>query len=97
MTDRHPPASAAPSPPRRRWGRRILWGLLGLLGLVLLTVSGVLVYLTSPAGEGWLRGKVVPLANETLAGRLEVGGIDLSLGGLVLTDLKLYKIGRAHV
>ena len=54
MTDRQPPASAAPAPtppppsPRRRWGRRILWGLLGLLGLVLLTVGGVLVYLTSP-------------------------------------------------
>lgn len=90
MTDRHPPASAAPPPPKRRWGRRILFGLLALLGLVLLLVGGVLVYVTSPAGEGWLRGKVSTLANETFAGRLEVGGIDLSLGGLVLTDLKLY-------
>ncbi len=94
MTDRHPPASAAPAPPpeapRRRWGRRILWGLLGLLGLVLLAVGGALIYFTSPSGEGWLRGKVVTAANESLSGRLEVGGIDLSLGGLALTDLKLY-------
>lgn len=90
MSDVQPSATGAPPPPRRRWGRRILWGLLGLLGLVLLVVGGVLVYLTSPAGESWLRAQVVPLANEQLSGRLEVGGVELGLGSVVLTDLKLY-------
>lgn len=85
-----PPASAPPPRPRRRWGRRILWGLLALLGLVLLLVGGVLVYLTRPSGEKRVRDKVLQAANEQLSGRVELGGVDLSLGRLVLTDVKLY-------
>ncbi|WP_240359442.1 translocation/assembly module TamB domain-containing protein [Pyxidicoccus trucidator] len=75
---------------RKRWGRRLLWGLLGLVGLVVLLVVGALIYLTSPSGEAWLVRKGVALANEQLSGRLELGGLDLSPGGAVLTDLKLY-------
>ncbi len=75
---------------RKRWGRRLLWGLLGLLGVLVLAVVGTLVYLTGPSGEAWLVRKGVQIANEQLSGRLELGGLDLSPGGVVLTDLKLY-------
>jgi translocation and assembly module TamB len=67
-----------------------VWGVLGLVALVALVVGGVLLYLTSPAGEEWLRAKAVPLANEQLSGRLEAGSVDLSLTGLTLRDVKLY-------
>ncbi|MCP3139198.1 translocation/assembly module TamB [Pyxidicoccus xibeiensis] len=75
---------------RTRWGRRLLWGLVGLVGLVVLVVVGALVYLTSAGGEAWLVRKGVALANEQLSGRLELGGLDISPGGVVLTGLKLY-------
>jgi len=86
------PPAVPPASPRRhaRWGRRLLWGLLGLVGLLVLVGVGALVYLTGPSGEAWLVRKGVTLANEQLSGRLELGGLDLSPGGLVLTDLKLY-------
>lgn len=75
---------------RKRWGRRLLWGLLGLVGALVLVVVGALIYFTRPGGEAWLVRKGVELANAQLSGRLEVGGLDLSPGGVVLTDLKLY-------
>ncbi|QSQ28584.1 translocation/assembly module TamB domain-containing protein [Pyxidicoccus parkwayensis] len=68
----------------------MLWGLAGLVALVVLAVAGALLYLTGPSGEAWLVRKGVALANEQFSGRLEVGGLDLWLGGAVLTDLKLY-------
>ncbi|WP_224244503.1 translocation/assembly module TamB domain-containing protein [Hyalangium gracile] len=70
--------------------RRIVWGVLGLVGLVLLLVAGALAWLTSPAGERWVLGKALPLANEQLSGRLEAGAVELSLSGLTLRDAKLY-------
>jgi translocation and assembly module TamB len=63
---------------------------LGLVALVVLVVAGALLYLTSPAGEEWLRGKAVTIANEQLSGKLEAGSVDLSLTGLTLKDVKLY-------
>lgn len=86
------PPSAAPPPPRRpaRWGRRVLWGLLGLVGLIVLVVAGVLVFVTTSRGEAWLVQKGLALANEQLSGRLELGRLDLSLGGAILEDVKLY-------
>jgi translocation and assembly module TamB len=75
---------------RKRWARRLLWGVLGLVGLVVLVVVGALIYVTSRSGEAWLVRKGVALANEQFSGRLELGGLDLSLNGAVLTDLKLY-------
>ncbi|MFP2912203.1 translocation/assembly module TamB, partial [Pyxidicoccus sp. 3LFB2] len=83
---------APPPAPKRhaRWGRRLLWGLLGLVGLVVLLVVGALIYFTGPSGEAWLVRKGVALANEQFSGRLELGKLDLSPGGAVLTDLKLY-------
>ncbi|MBZ4416280.1 translocation/assembly module TamB domain-containing protein [Myxococcus sp. RHST-1-4] len=68
----------------------MLWGLLGLVCVLVLVVVGALLYLTSSGGESWLVRKGVGLANEQLSGRLEVGGLDLWPGGAVVTDLKLY-------
>ncbi len=94
MTPPASPTDALPPPPgrapRRRWARRIGWGVLGLVGGVLLLVAGALLFLTAPAGEEWLRGKALELANEQLSGRLEAGSVDLSLTGLTLRDVKLY-------
>ncbi len=70
--------------------RRIVWGVLGLVLLVGVLVGGTLAWLTSPAGERWLLGKAVPLANEQLSGKLEAGAVELSLSGLALRDVKLY-------
>ncbi|WP_338863582.1 translocation/assembly module TamB domain-containing protein [Myxococcus stipitatus] len=75
---------------RRRWGRRLLWGLLGVVGFVVLAVAGALLWATSAPGERWLVHKGLGLANEQFAGRLEVGGLDLDLPGAVLTGVKLY-------
>ncbi|KFA87094.1 translocation/assembly module TamB [Archangium violaceum] len=72
---------------RSRW---LLWGLLGLLGLVLVLVTGALIYVTGPAGEARLQALLVQQANEQLSGRVELGGLDLGLRTAVLTGLKLY-------
>ncbi|HEY0095872.1 MAG TPA: AsmA family protein, partial [Archangium sp.] len=70
--------------------RRLLWILLGILGLVLVLVAGALLYLTGPAGEERVRALVVEQANKQLSGRLEVAGVDLGPRTLILTGLKLY-------
>ncbi|MCY1000847.1 translocation/assembly module TamB domain-containing protein [Myxococcus sp. MISCRS1] len=75
---------------RRRWGRRLLWGLLGGLAFIVLAVVGVLVWATSAPGERFLVGKGLQIANEQFSGRLEVGGLDLAPPGAVLTGVKLY-------
>ncbi|HEX5749835.1 MAG TPA: translocation/assembly module TamB domain-containing protein [Archangium sp.] len=75
---------------KKHRGRWLLWGLLGLLGLVLVLVAGVLIYATGPAGEARLQALVVQQANEQLAGRLEVGGMDIGPRSVVLTGVKLY-------
>jgi translocation and assembly module TamB len=80
----------APPPRRKRWGRRLLWGLLGFLGLVVLLVVGALVYATSPGGSARIARFGTELANKQLAGRLELGGFDLDLDGAVLTGVKIY-------
>ncbi|GHG94339.1 translocation/assembly module TamB domain-containing protein [Comamonas sp. JC664] len=92
MTESTSNASPPPPPPRRRarWGRRVLWGLLGLVGLIVLLVAGALVFATTPRGEAFLVEKGLALANEQFSGRLELGRLDLSLGGVILEDLKLY-------
>ncbi|HYH95441.1 translocation/assembly module TamB domain-containing protein [Hyalangium sp.] len=70
--------------------RRIVWGVVGLVALVLLLVAGAVGWLTSPAGERWTLGKAVTVANEQLSGKLEAGSVELSLSGLTLRDVKLY-------
>ncbi|NTX11724.1 translocation/assembly module TamB domain-containing protein [Myxococcus sp. CA056] len=74
----------------RRWARRLLWGLLGVVCLGVVAVLGVLLWATSSPGEGWLIRKGLQLANEQFSGRLEVGGLDLAPPGAVLTGVKLY-------
>ncbi|WP_208718747.1 translocation/assembly module TamB domain-containing protein [Corallococcus sicarius] len=68
----------------------MLWGLLGLIGLVVLLVVGALVYATSGAGSARIARFGVDLANKQLAGRLELGGFNLDLDGAVLTGIKIY-------
>ncbi|WNG30365.1 AsmA family protein [Cystobacter fuscus] len=82
---------STPHPTRaRRWGRRLLWGLVGLIGLVLVLVAGALVYLMTPPGEARLRDFALTQANEQLSGRLELAGLDLGPRSLVLSGVKLY-------
>jgi translocation and assembly module TamB len=85
-----PPPARKGHAPWRRWVRRVVWGVLGLVGVVVLLVAVAVAWLTAPAGERWLRGKAVTLANEQLSGKLEAGEVDLSLSGLTLRDVKLY-------
>jgi translocation and assembly module TamB len=82
---------STPHPTRaRRWGRRLLWGLVGLIGLVLVLVAGALVYLMTPPGEARLRDFALTQANEQLSGRLELAGLDLGPRSLILSGVKLY-------
>jgi translocation and assembly module TamB len=67
-----------------------VWGVVGLVVLVLVLVAGALAWLTSPAGERWTLNKALTVANEQLSGKLEAGSIDLSTNGLALRDVKLY-------
>ncbi|MDC0710598.1 translocation/assembly module TamB domain-containing protein [Stigmatella sp. ncwal1] len=94
MTEASPssprPSSKPPHAPWRRWVRRGVWGVFGLVAVVLLLVAGVLVYATSSTGEGWLLQKGLSLANGQLAGKVEAGSVDLSLNGATLRDVKLY-------
>ncbi|RJS22443.1 translocation/assembly module TamB [Corallococcus sp. H22C18031201] len=75
---------------RARWRRRLAWGLGGLLALLVLLVAGALLFATSRPGEAWLLRQGLGIAGEQLAGRLEVGSLDVGLGQVTLTDLKLY-------
>ena len=62
-------ATPTPEPPRRRWGRRILLGVLGLLALVVLAV---VVLLRTDAGLDVIRGVAVDVANDTLRGEVRI-------------------------
>jgi translocation and assembly module TamB len=84
------PSSRPPHKPWRRWVRRTVWGVLGLVAVVLLLVAGVLVYATSPSGEGWILQKGLSIANEQFQGKLEAGTVDLRLTGVTLRDVKVY-------
>ncbi|MBJ6759984.1 translocation/assembly module TamB [Myxococcaceae bacterium JPH2] len=75
---------------RARWRRRLAWGLGGLVALLVLLVAGALLFATSRPGEAWLLRQGLGIAGEQLAGRLEVGSLDVGLGHVALTDVKLY-------
>lgn len=85
--------SPAPRRPRRRRHGALFWVLAalgGLLALVLLLVTGALVYLNTAPGEARLKALALEAANASLTGRVDVGRVDLQGNVLVLTDLELY-------
>jgi len=58
---------------------------------VVIAVGAILFYLQSPAGQRRLRQEVLDTVNGAIAGRLEIGGLELDRSGkLVLTDAALY-------
>ncbi len=77
------------SPQRHRWLRRLAFGGLSLLGLVLLLVLGVLTYVATPSGGEWLRKLVVEKANATIEGALTIQGLSLHGSHLVLEGAEL--------
>ena len=83
------PSSEAPSP-LRRWGRRVLWGLGGLLGTVVVLVGLLLLVLQTETGATaavqFLAPRVNPMANTTLSVERASGNWVRSLR---LTDVSL--------
>src|SRR5262245_16205154 len=69
----------------RRW-----WLITGgaLLGLVVLGAAGIVVFY-GRIGEWAIRTKVLPKLEAKLGRPINVGGIDVSFGGVVLRDLKV--------
>ena len=65
--------------------------MLGLATLLAIVVGGLLFYLQSPAGQRRLRTEVLDAVNGAIAGRLEIGGLELDRSGkLVLIGAALY-------
>lgn len=93
-----PPATAPPppdAPPRRRWTRRLGWSFAGLLLVLLITPVASWLWLTSSAGGRFVRHRVVTMANEALAGRVEIDSLSISgLLRLELEGLRLFAPGE---
>ncbi|HYX91261.1 MAG TPA: hypothetical protein VE782_06850, partial [Myxococcaceae bacterium] len=73
----------------KRGLRRLSRIALVALGLVLLLGAAAYLYLTTPAGERYIRGRVVNAVNQQFPGNVEVGGLDISGTTVVLTDVVL--------
>ena len=84
-------APEAPPAPRRkrRWLRWVLRGLLGLVLLIVLLVAGALIYVQTAPGSARVLALALRAANESLAGKLTVGGLELHGGHIVLRDVTL--------
>lgn len=70
-----------------------------LVGLLLVLVAPLVIWgwLTSSAGESFVRQEVERVAGEQLAGRLEIGELELSgLLHLELTDVRLWAPGESQ-
>jgi len=91
-SDPTPEASASPetSSPLRRWGRRVLWGLGGLLATVVVLVGLLLLVLQTETGATaavqFLAPRVNPMTNTTLSVERASGNWVRSLR---LTDVSL--------
>lgn len=72
---------------RRRWPRRFAWGLLGLLGLILLPVLVIGALLTTESGTRWAINTAAKAVPEVSVGRVEGTALDrLTLRGLAVAD-----------
>lgn len=87
-----PTGNSPPVPERkqRKWLRRTLWALIALLSLVVLTLVGGYVYLTSGAGGAKVKTTALSAVNGSIKGRIEAGNVRLSARDLVFEDLKLF-------
>lgn len=74
----------------RRWLKRIVRVVVGLLLLLLVLAVGAFFWLRSSSGQAFLRDQVVDAVKGAIAGRIDFGGVDFVDGHLVLTDLKLF-------
>ncbi|HSP19854.1 MAG TPA: translocation/assembly module TamB, partial [Myxococcaceae bacterium] len=79
----------APRRPRRRWVRGVLWGVLGLVGLIVLLVGGALLYVQTAAGSARVLALGVRAANDALAGKLAARSVEIHGGHIVLRDVSL--------
>jgi translocation and assembly module TamB len=67
----------------------VLRGLLGLVLLIVLLVAGALIYVQTAPGSARVLALALRAANESLAGKLTVGGLELHGGHIVLRDVTL--------
>ncbi|HYD41783.1 MAG TPA: translocation/assembly module TamB domain-containing protein [Anaeromyxobacter sp.] len=63
--------------------RLLGWALLGLLALTGVALSGVVLWASSSLGRPVVAAKLVQLADDRVAGRLELGAIELLPGGTI--------------
>lgn len=96
-----------PRPSRvRRWGRRALFGVLGLVGLVLAIVLGAYIALQTRGGRALLLDKLAPVLSTAIPGKIVVGSIEEArLGRIVLRNVviedprgdEVIRVGEAYV
>jgi translocation and assembly module TamB len=73
----------------RRWLKRLAWGALGLVGLLLMLALAGWLWLESSAGQAKVRQVVADAAHGAIAGQLVLGTVDLGGRRLVVNDLEL--------
>lgn len=65
-----------------KWKRRIVWGLMGLVVLLIVVVIAGYLHLRSNSFQQYALSKIVERADEATGGRTEIGGLDFSLSTL---------------
>lgn len=67
------------------------WALLGALALAGVALSALMAYASSPWGRPVVAAKLIRFADDEVAGRLELGGLELLPGGrIAIRDFKAY-------
>lgn len=75
---------------RKKRLRRVLWVVLGLVGVPVLLVAGVLLFLQTEAGSAFLKKQALSILGNTLAGKLDFDEVELHGGHVVLKNAKLF-------